>query len=307
MSVAVIVVNFGSAKLLAKNLDGERRPHGPEIVVVDNFTSEAEREELRRLAAKRRWHLVELDANQGFGAATNAGVERAKELTCDVFVLLNPDAWILVEDFRNLIHAHSLNPHAIIAPRILKPDGTEWFSGGEFSPHSGVARHQLSLSLEPSNWLTAACLLIPRDAWETLEGFDEDYFLYWEDVDLTHRWASLGGALEVALEATAWHSVGGTQSSDHSKSNAYFFYNCRNRLRFATKNLRMKEALIWLITSPMYVLEVARRGGLRRARFKAPAALLSALAGTASGSVFLISGIATRTFTRDRQGRRQLE
>ena len=96
---AVVVVNYGSHQLLERNLTPLQRAD-PElmIVVVDNFTTELERETLRRLGAQHRWDVIAEPLNLGFGAGVNRGVQRALSRHADQFLLLNPDATIAVAE-----------------------------------------------------------------------------------------------------------------------------------------------------------------------------------------------------------------
>ena len=87
---AIVVVNFGSHALLATNLE---HLAALSVVVVDNFSTDAERLTIRELSAERGWHLVEMPDNDGFGAGVNAGVRAAVALGHETFVVLNPDAY----------------------------------------------------------------------------------------------------------------------------------------------------------------------------------------------------------------------
>jgi len=86
-------------------------------------------------------------------------------------------------------------------------------------------------------WLSGACFAMHRDLWTTVAGFDDDYFLYWEDVDLSYRVVKAGGRLAVRQDLVAVHDVGGTQHdvTQRAKSSTYYYYSCRNRLVFAAK------------------------------------------------------------------------
>ncbi len=96
-------------------------------------------------------------------------------------------------------------------------------------------------------WLTAACLMVGSLTWRALDGFDESYFLYWEDVDLSYRALAMGAPLIVCSEAVAVHDEGGTQERSHGSAMSwdYYYFNIRNRLLFATRNLPADTRREW--------------------------------------------------------------
>lgn len=274
--VGIVVVNYGSSNLLAQNLAGlGDDSDAARIVVVDNFSSPAEREALDALAALHGWTVVPLRRNVGFGAAMNAGVARAMELGAERFLLINPDAQIEEPVIIELARDSAEDPTSIVCPRIVHPDGSTWFSGGTVLVERGrTSTAAGSDSSAPGGWLTGACMMISAELWRTLGGFDNQYFLYWEDVDLSWRCTDAGGRLKVRDDLTVVHSVGGSQEGS-GKSPLYVYFNCRNRLIFAAKHLTRRQVFAWLASSPNYAWAVMSRSG-RRAVARKPVAMLSA-------------------------------
>lgn len=283
--LGVVVVNFASAHLLDRHLAGLDLPAVPAtVVVVDNFSSLDQRRRLLDLAGRYGWECVLLDRNTGFGSAVNRGVQRARELGCAVYLLLNPDAEVASDVLRELLRTSIEQPLALVTPRVVRPDGSTWFDGGQLDLRTGrtrTARRDLGPSARP--WLTAACLVVHEQMWERLAGIDERYFLYWEDVDLSHRCLQQGGSLLVRHDLEAVHSVGGTQRRT-GKSSRYAYYNCRNRLLFAAAHLPPAAVLRWLRLAPGYAVSVVLRGG-RRQLLRSPAPVAAAVAGTVSGAL----------------------
>lgn len=282
--LGIVVVNYGSSSLLARNLVALDQLVRPErIVVVDNFHSTYERQALTALASSRGWSLVANESNLGFGAAMNLGVDRAEKLGAVYLLLLNPDVEITAAVVEELAGECSRRPESIVSPRILRHDGSDWFRGGTVLLGAGrTSTARDADSSAPGGWLSGACLVLHIDLWRQLGGFDDDYFLYWEDVDLSWRCAAAGGGLLVRDDLSAVHSVGGTQPGA-GKSPQYVYYNCRNRLLFAAKHLTRRQLRRWLVASPGYAWQVLGRGG-RRALARRPFSLFgAALRGTISG------------------------
>ena len=282
--LALVVVNFDSSALLADGLaDGELRAVVEEVVIVDNPSSDEETTRIRELCGANGWHLVELPCNEGFGAGIDAGVDRAAELGCTRVLALNPDATIDPGSVRVLLDASRADPRALIGPRIVRSDGTSWFSGAVLDPENGTTRRARGAELDGDRtWQTGACFMATIAMWDEVGGFDDDYFMYWEDIDLSWRWRDAGGRMRLLPDATAVHDAGGTQSGG-GKSSLYVYFNCRNRLLFARKRLESKYGRRWWPGSIVYAWSVATRGS-RRMLAKHPLLLWSALRGTLAGA-----------------------
>lgn len=270
-SFALIVVNYGSSPLLKRNLANiDVRGAGGLPIVVDNYTTDDERGRVEVLASKNNWEFVALDSNTGFGGGMNAGAEFALSLGAQSIIALNPDAIIEYDSLLVLSQAVHDDLNVMVAPEIRTSKGDIWFDGMWLFHHSG--RVASSRRLHPPKgpvlpWITGACFAISGQMWKHLGGFDDDYFLYWEDVDLSRRVISLGGHLEINTAATAIHDEGGTQGRDENsrvKSEIYYFYNIRNRLVFAAKHLRRRALWNWILHTPLVSYEILLGGGRRQ-------------------------------------------
>lgn len=286
---ALIVVNYGSSGLLARNLAGESlAEHGCQVVIVDNYTSQAERSAVKALAAAEGWTCVALDTNRGFGAGVNVGARCALEGGADVLTVLNPDAHIEVPDLMQLVSAVAEDPDLMVAPVIRTGAGAIWFDGMHLYMDSGrvaSGRRRVPPAGPKEPWLTGACFAISRDLWKRVDGFDEEYFLYWEDVDLSRRVLECGGRLAVLTGVSAVHDAGGTQSPTGrggTKSEAYYFYNIRNRLLYAAKHLDDGQVRRWLRSTLRVSYEILLADG-RRQLLRSPASFRAYLQGISQG------------------------
>ena len=299
--MAVVVVNYASHELLSRNLGGVADP-GLVVVVVDNYSSAAERRALCGLAEQHRWSVVLPPENMGFGAGVNLGVARAIEIGCSAVVLLNPDALAPTEVLIELGQRVLSHPRAMIAPRICTSAGANYFRGSRLLLRSGRLRGLrdgesgvVRSTADSVPWLTAACLAIGVELFEQLGGFRDDYFLYWEDVDLSYRAVAAGAELIVATDLLVQHDEGGTQqpTGGRAKSDAYYYFNTRNRLLFAVHNLDRRAVLRWLLRTPSESWQILLRGG-RRGLVQSSGPLRSAIRGSLGGAMFAFRELASR-------------
>ncbi|MCU1447379.1 glycosyltransferase family 2 protein [Cryobacterium sp.] len=292
--LGIVVVNYGYPTLLEENLVPLARHHRPDrIVVVDNFSGIAQRAATTALARREGWALIAPALNLGFGAGINAGASHLIDRGCQLLLLLNPDALIDEAGVGALADGCTANPASLQCPRIERPDGTVWFAGGTVRLDTGRTSTRVGSDSSAANgWLTGACLMVHASLWQWLGGFDERYFLYWEDVDLSWRCAEAGGSLVVRDDVTVVHGVGGTQAGA-GKSPPYMYYNIRNRMLFAATHLDRRRLLRWFLHSPAYAMAVLQRGGRRDLARHGGPLLLAALRGTARGIALTVAALTS--------------
>lgn len=268
--IGLVVVNYGSSDLLERHLVGLTATLGASAVtvVVDNPTTSDERMLVERLAAARGWIIERPYENVGFGGGVNLGANRALAEGADVLLLLNPDASIDSLSVRRLVDVVSADPMTLAAPIIFDSTGNLWFDGAGLDPRTGrivTSDHLGEPGIEP--WLTGACLAVSEQLWRAVGGFNEHYFLYWEDVALSRRVRETGGRLQLVPGATAVHDEGGTQglcTGSRRKSDTYYYYNIRNRMLYASEFLTPAARRRWLLRSVPEAWQVLLRGGRRQ-------------------------------------------
>lgn len=203
-SVTAIVVSHDSAEVLPGCLAALAQEAVPTIV-VDN----ASRDRSREIAAGQGARVVANAHNEGYGRANNLGVT----LAATPFVLIvNPDLEVDPGCVAALLGAAERYPDAaLFAPRIIEPSGRVFLQ-----PRSLLSPPHLNLRgampLPEGDvclpFLSGACLLIRRDAFLALGGFDPAIFLFYEDDDLCRRMRDAGHALVHVDAATARHGRG---------------------------------------------------------------------------------------------------
>jgi N-acetylglucosaminyl-diphospho-decaprenol L-rhamnosyltransferase len=197
----VVVLHDSAAPLPALLASLARLPSRPQLIVVDTASSD----EGPALARAAGAEVVELGRNPGFGAANNAGVERARH---DVTVLLNPDCELLDGSLAQL--AARAEGGGLWVPRLIHPDGSLQRSAqplpgtvGALLPalvHPPLLPLPLFERVEPYRserprsvgWAIAACVAARTDTLRELGPFDPGQFLFFEDMDLCLRARAAG-------------------------------------------------------------------------------------------------------------------
>lgn len=269
---ALVVVSYGSAELVEQNL-AALAGEWPEldVVIVDSFTDSVERERVRAMCARLGWTPLLLDTNEGFGGGVNRGAATAFERGAEAIVVLNPDAVLPAADARRLAEAAISEPAQLVAPVIRRPDGSLWTEGTDLYLDDGTmagVRHRGRLGDRPRMaWVSGACFAVSRALWERIGGFDDAYFLYWEDADLSRKVWDVGGEVRVLQEASAIHDEGGThddKGAGRAKSETYYYFNIRNRLLFARLRLDAGAQRAWRRSALRVSWGILLQGGRRQ-------------------------------------------
>ncbi|MGP9845415.1 glycosyltransferase family 2 protein [Brachybacterium sp. 107] len=284
---AVIIVNYGDPALVAANIGADvDADENALVVVVDNYSTDNARAQAQDLCRDRGWAFV-ASPNDGFGAGVNRGVAAARAHGHTALITLNPDAVASADVLRELGRHVTDDPLALVSPFMDSGDGRPHFRGARVNRRTGQMRSGWSEGDQDSewaNWLSGACLAFSAQAFEALGGFSEDFFLYWEDVDISRRAAEQGMQLEIRPDLLVVHDEGGTQDagSARTKSPAYYRYNIRNRMLFGRRHVRGRDWARWVLASPRQSALIWMRGGRKQA-FTEPRGLLAAARGFLDG------------------------
>ncbi|WP_123815636.1 glycosyltransferase family 2 protein [Myceligenerans xiligouense] len=288
---AVVVVNYGSVHLATAAL----RPFAGTSwtrVLVDCWSSPAERDRVVAAGSANGWTLVLPGENLGFGGGADAGIRAARDAGCDVSLVLNPDAALGLAAADALAADVAADAGLLVAPAIRTPQGKDWFTGAVVDMRRGRTRSGGPAGPDDASWVSGACFAASTERLLDVGGFGGEYFLYWEDVDLSVRWTRSGGRLALRDDLTCVHDAGATQDGNaraaetgagRGKSPLYHYYNTRNRLLFASRHVAPERWGGWLRATPGHTREVLLRGG-RRAIVRHPLRTVwPALRGTAAG------------------------
>ena len=251
-TLSVVIVNWNTGRALDDCLASlfASKPVGAlEVLLVDNASTDGS--QTRAGQAYPGITILQNAENRGFARGANQGLER---VAGDLLLLLNPDAVLhpttipLLVDF---MHEHP--EAAVVGPKLLNPDGTVQGSARrDPSPWTGLfGRDAFLTRLFPNNpvsrrelpnlrhagdaplevdWVSGACLLVRRAAYERVGGLDERFFLFWEDADWCRRFRGAGWKVYYLPTAVGTHQVGVSRAQRPLRSaldfhrSAYRFY-----------------------------------------------------------------------------------
>lgn len=221
MELSIIIVSYNTSQITREciesaisSLEGSKLKY--EIVVVDNDSSDDSEEQLKILKAKHKQiQLIESGKNIGFGPANNLAVKKSKG---EYVLLLNSDTVVIKDAIERLLSFAKNNKEAgFIGGKLLNKDGTSQPSAGPYyslpiifgalflkGDYYGLTRFSPTKT-KRVDWISGACILTKKEYFEKLGGFDEDIFMYMEEIDLLYRAKKLGYKVYVYPEARFIH------------------------------------------------------------------------------------------------------
>jgi N-acetylglucosaminyl-diphospho-decaprenol L-rhamnosyltransferase len=293
---SVVIVNWNAGPALRACLGALLATEGgdpPQVTLVDNASTDGS--QMALASAYPALETIQNARNVGFARAANQGLRAAPG---EFVVLLNPDVILLPSAVPRLIHFMTTHPDAGIAgPRLLDPDGTVQGSArrdpsawtGLFGrsapltrlfPHNPVSQRELpALSVEGEvpirvDWVSGACLVVRRTAWEQVGLLDERFFLFWEDADWCLRFREAGLGVYYVPAACGTHLVGVSRAGRRLGSvwdfhvSAYRYYR-KHRLPSAVHPLTIVVGGGLLVSLALRSIQALMRPG--RGVFPRPA------------------------------------
>lgn len=229
-AVAAIVVNHNAAGYLAACLSSLRAAGVVERIVVDNASSDGSRR--AAVAADPDCTWVDSGGNLGYGRGANLGASRTRApflLVCNADVTVGGQAVTRLaarlagDSELGAVGPLVRNPDGSIYPSVRTfPDLVDAIGHGALGllvPRNLFTRHYRMLDWDHANparvqWVSGACVLVRRAAWDAVGGFDPGYFMYLEDVDLCWRLEQAGWAVGFEPAAEVVH-VQGASAGQH--------------------------------------------------------------------------------------------
>jgi N-acetylglucosaminyl-diphospho-decaprenol L-rhamnosyltransferase len=269
VTLSIVIVNWNSGALLSQCLASivqSAAALGPEfalqsVVVVDNGStdgSERLRPDLVPVLA-----VIRNEQNRGFAAACNQG---AAGLVSDVILFLNPDTRLFADSLvapLQLLQQPAHSRTGIVGIAMVDDSGQVVPSCARYPRAWHFASHAIGLDrLWPRSghymleWnhadtrqvdqVIGAFFMIRRSVFDAMSGFDERFFVYFEEVDLAWRARQAGWASVYLAEASAYHRGGGTTDA---VKDVRLFYSLRSRLLYGRKHYAWPERLLLWVTT----------------------------------------------------------
>ena len=243
VSVSVILVSYNTADLTIRAIECVNESlcncdFPVDVIVIDNASRD---ESVARIRSQfPGTTVIESPINLGFGAANNKAVS---ECVGEYVLLLNTDAFLQPETLSVLEHYITINPSVgVVGPTVLNADGSVQTAAWNFpSPiqsffeYSGVGnlfprlyfiggyrkwKHNLTQSVP---WLIGACILIRREVFIDIGGFDSDFFMYAEETDLQKRIRGGGYDIHLCADTQVVHLGGGSGTLESESVRRYFY------------------------------------------------------------------------------------
>ena len=300
-TVAVVMVSYRSASLTIDclgTLAAERaagRPANLKVVVVDNDSGDASL--ISAAVAQQGWadwvRVVRAPRNGGFGYGNNLGVATARAAWGVEWVhFLNPDTLVrpgAIVALRDFLAAH---PRAAMAGgRFLNGDGSAWSYAFRFPGLVSECEHGLALGLfsrlchrhvvprvmgeqaAQIDWVSGASMMMRVTAFEQLRGFDEGFFLYYEETDLCLRAHQAGWQTWYVPDSLVVHLAGqstGVTCRDQAPRRLPAYWYEARRHYFVLNHGRLRAAAIDAAALLAHALGRAKRGLQGRATDNVP-------------------------------------
>ncbi|MGF1458844.1 MAG: glycosyltransferase family 2 protein [Leptolyngbyaceae cyanobacterium] len=246
VQVSIIVVNYNGSGVILDCLASVFQHFDPlrvEVIVVDNASQDGSPELIAQTYPRVR--LIQQTQNVGFGAANNIGVRAAQG---EYLFLLNSDT-LLQSNILPMLRQKLLSARnvGIVGPRLLNPDGSFQLSTayeiglwGEWRTLQLVQKYrkpqnrpQLAKKYSRDRQVdivVGAAMFMRRSHFEQVGGFDETFFMYFEESDLCQRFRAAGWQIlytpEVSLIHIGGYSVGKTaakMAAEYRRSQRYYY------------------------------------------------------------------------------------
>ena len=245
--VSVIIVNWNGKKWLKKCLNSLQNQtfKSIEIVLVDNASSDGSLEYLKKYYPKV--NIIKNKENLGYPKAANIGIKKSNG---DYLLLINNDAWVDKYFIEKLFNFYSTNSYSVISPVSMKYSGKV---AGNMLPSidpTGSTAYFFPISKKDKLFFLSVCYFCSKNEYLKTQGFDDNHFAYFEDVDWFWRLTLMGKKFNYAEDVFVYHEGAGSTGKG-IKYNMFLWRN-QNTLQTLLKNYSVATLIIIL---PIYILQ----------------------------------------------------
>jgi len=257
-SLSIIIVNWNAGQQLRDCINSIQKygvPYVTQTIVVDNGSTDGSEKTIQDIPGVT---AIFSGVNLGFGKACNLGAQQAKN---EYLLLLNPDAALYADTLPKAL-AFMQDPTnakvGICGVQLLDESGHISRSCARFPSVTGFVFHAVGLDrffprlghfmaewdhaqTREVDQVIGAFFLVRRAVFEALGGFDERFFVYFEEVDFSRRASNAGWSSVYLADAQAFHAGGGTSNQIKARR---LFYSLRSRLLYAFKHFSWPGAML---------------------------------------------------------------
>jgi len=234
--VHAVVLNYNQQAAALQAVAELQQSHDVEVdvLVVDCASSAADCDALKRSVSPDR--LLLLPENRGYAGGMNAGIEFWLERAPEVPVLLvTPDARVPENVAHALLDALYVDAKVgMVGPVIVQQEQPRHIvAGGTLDAAGRLTQSHEIRETHPYDvdWLDGCCILLKPQAIRDVGGFDEAYFLYYEETDLCRRMGKGGWHVQVVTSVFALHPKTRNSAPPH-----FYYYMARNGYRFRARH-----------------------------------------------------------------------
>jgi GT2 family glycosyltransferase len=260
LPISIVIISYNSREDLRACLTSMEAEPWSEVIVVDNVSSDGSDEIVTQEFPKMR--LIRSNHNNGYGAAANLGIASCSS---KYVLLLNSDTLLQWGTLQSLTDYLDRHPQvAVVGPSIVNPDGIRQASCFPFPTPWQILLRETSLakiwsenganhfpdSARAVPWVLGAALAIRRQAFTSVGGFDQSFFMYYEEVDLCYRLNKAGWQTHFTPAATVTHIGGASTKQKRTamaiqlyKSLCHFYKQHHSRVR----RFQLKLVLTYLM------------------------------------------------------------
>jgi len=236
LNVKIFILNWNGGETLIRCLESvsKIKYSNFNIIVIDNASTDNSIDNIHSQFPEVK--IVALDRNYGYSKGYNKAFELIGYSEDSFLMLLNNDT---IAD-KNILN-HFLDTYkeigykkCILGPKIYYMNSDLiWYSGGEVNLPSGIIRHtgirqknnQSDILFKNTDYITGCCIFTHNTNIKKLNGFDDTFNMYCEDVDLSLRALKLGIQCIYTPKAVLWHEVSNSFSSEFSMNKISFKFS----------------------------------------------------------------------------------
>ena len=228
MDISFIIINYRSRDFLKPCIESiikRVKNFSFEIIIVNN-----DEFPLDNFFALDKIKIIEQNKNRGFAQASNLGTKKASGR---ILFFLNADTEILSQNIGSIIKTFNNAAVGAVSPKLILPDGSPqpWGAGYKITALS-IIKNNLGFIKDKVvwekneatvvDWASGAALAVKKEVFEKCGGFDEKFFMYFEDVDLCNCIRKMGKKIILLPQVRILHAGGQSKLNTEKQKKQYY-------------------------------------------------------------------------------------